>query len=187
MHFKDDDFMGWFCIWLLCIVNFTSCGSEFSHRILEFGSSCIPQPIHLHSCDKPIVYCIFYCKVEGFPILELLPALTYLYGYIFNTRHSWKKYYGSVRITMIRLTSFGQWSQLWELGIIWFCTSQIAHFQKAFKLESCALYSILLSSEFRWMKNLCKSHFYMITIAIWYYVLSCLIKILCDLFKVTNV
>jgi hypothetical protein len=55
-----------------------------------------------------------------------------------------KEILSSVRIITIRLTSFGQWFQLWELGIIWFCTSQIADFQEAFKLQICALYLIFL-------------------------------------------
>lgn len=81
-----------------------------------------------------------------------------------------------VRITTIRLMSFGQWSQLSELGIIWFCTSQSTRFEEVFKLEICALYLILLSSEFGWMKNSCKSHLYTITIAICFYVLSFVIN-----------
>jgi hypothetical protein len=36
------------------------------------------------------------------------------------------------------------------------------------------------------MKNSCKSLLYTITIAIWYYVLSFVIKILYDLFKATK-
>jgi hypothetical protein len=123
-----------------------------------------PKPIiYLHSCDKPIVYCLFYCKVEGFPILQLLPALTYLCGYILHTRHTWKEILSSVseNYHTIRLTSFGQWSQLWELGIIWFSVlHKLHHFQEAFKLELCTSY--LIFSFIRvWMdKKIHASHFF---------------------------
>jgi len=119
-----------------------------------------PNQIRLHSCDKPIVYlCLLLQSFEGFPILQLLAALTYLCGYILHTRHTWKKYYRQWELPQIRLTSYGQWSQLWELGIIWFCTSHKLHtFKRHLSLRFVLYTWWCFLSEFGWIKNSCKSN-----------------------------